>query len=72
MNNKEAIDRLNGMHGRCENGYDAEALDMAIKALEEQERPKECELIKRAFLNSIEIANHIEKLKQEAENEICG
>lgn len=35
MTNKEAIDRLSIMQGRCENGYDEEALDLAIKALEE-------------------------------------
>lgn len=34
MTNKEAIDRLNGMQGRCENGWDAEAIYLAIKALE--------------------------------------
>ena len=33
MTNKEAIDRLSIMQGRCENGYDEEALDLAIKAL---------------------------------------
>lgn len=37
MTNKEAIDRLNGMQSRCENGYDAEAIYLAIKALEFQE-----------------------------------
>ena len=36
MTNKEAIDRLNGMQSRCENGWDAEAIFLAIKALEEQ------------------------------------
>jgi len=35
MTNKEAIDILSIMQGRCENGYDEEALDLAIKALEE-------------------------------------
>lgn len=34
MNNKEAIDRLNDMQSRCENGYEAEAINRAIKALE--------------------------------------
>ena len=34
MTNREAIDRLSIMQGRCENGYDEEALDLAIKALE--------------------------------------
>lgn len=34
MTNKEAIDRLSIMQGRCENGYDEEALDLAIKAIE--------------------------------------
>lgn len=33
MTNKEAIDRLSIMQGRCENGYDAEAIYLAIKAL---------------------------------------
>ena len=36
MTNKEAIDRLNGMQSRCDNGYDAEAIYLAIKALEER------------------------------------
>lgn len=35
MTNKEAIDRLSIMQGRCENGYDAEALYIAIKAIQE-------------------------------------
>lgn len=36
MTNKEAIDRLSIMQGRCENGYDDDALDLAIKVLEER------------------------------------
>ena len=70
MTNEEAINQLKDMQSRCTNGYDAEAINIAIKALE-TERPtgKECELIKRAFFNAVETANHIEKLKQEAEND---
>lgn len=34
MTNKEAIERLNLMQERCCNGYDAEAINLAIKALE--------------------------------------
>ena len=33
MNNKEVIERLNLMQERCCNGYDAEAINLAIKAL---------------------------------------
>jgi hypothetical protein len=33
MTNKEAIERLNLMQERCCNGYDAEAIYLAIKAL---------------------------------------
>lgn len=36
MTNKEAIDRLSIMQGRCENGYDEEAFELAIKALDPQ------------------------------------
>ena len=36
MTNKEAIERLNLMQERCCNGYDAEAIYLAIKALEER------------------------------------
>lgn len=36
MTNKDAIDRLNGMQSRCENGYDAEAIYLAIKSLEDR------------------------------------
>lgn len=38
MNNKDAIDRLNGMQSRCENGYDAEAIFLAIDALENTDK----------------------------------
>ena len=42
MTNKEVIDRLSIMQGRCCNGYDEEALELAIKALEfvEESFPK--------------------------------
>ena len=33
MTNKEAIERLNLMQERCCNGYDAEAINYAIKAI---------------------------------------
>lgn len=33
MTNNEAIERLNLMQERCCNGYDAEAINLAIKAL---------------------------------------
>lgn len=33
MTNKEAIERLNLMQERCCNGYDAEAINLALKAL---------------------------------------
>ena len=36
MTNKDAIERLNLMQERCCNGYDAEAINCAIKALEER------------------------------------
>lgn len=36
MNKKEVIERLNLMQERCCNGYDAEAIYLAIKALEER------------------------------------
>lgn len=39
MTNKEAINQLKDMQSRCTNGYDAEAISIAIEALEEQERP---------------------------------
>ena len=38
MTNKEAIERLNLMQERCCNGYDAEAIYLAIKALEKRQR----------------------------------
>lgn len=40
MTNKEAIERLNLMQERCCNGYDAEAINLAIKALEVVEKIK--------------------------------
>lgn len=40
MTNKEAIDRLSIMQGRCENGYDEEAFEIAIKSLEKIESIK--------------------------------
>ena len=36
MTNEEVIERLHLMQERCCNGYDAEALNLAIKALEER------------------------------------
>lgn len=36
MTNKEVIERLNLMQERCCNGYDAEAINYAIKALEDR------------------------------------
>lgn len=34
MTNKEAIDYMNALQAKCENGYEAEAINLAIKALE--------------------------------------
>ena len=36
MTNEKIIAQLKDMQSRCTNGYDAEALNLAIKALEEQ------------------------------------
>ena len=36
MTNKEAIDYMNTLQAKCENGYEAEAINLAIKALEER------------------------------------
>lgn len=36
MTNKEVIERLHLMQERCCNGYDAEAINLAIKALEKR------------------------------------
>lgn len=48
MTNKEAIDRLSIMQERCENGYDEEALELAIKALDPRNDPHydECDYCK--------------------------
>lgn len=35
MTNKEAIDYMNALQAKCENGYEAEAINLAIKALED-------------------------------------
>ena len=34
MTNKEAIDYMNALQAKCENGYEAEAINLAIKALD--------------------------------------
>lgn len=34
MTNTEAIDYMNALQAKCENGYEAEALNLAIKALD--------------------------------------
>lgn len=33
MNDEKAIDQLKDMQSRCKNGYDAEAINIAIKAV---------------------------------------
>ena len=43
---KEVIERLNLMQERCCNGYDAEAINLAIKAVEVVDK------IKKAYINS--------------------
>lgn len=35
MTNEKAINQLKDMQSRCKNGYDAEAINLAIKALED-------------------------------------
>lgn len=65
MNNKEAIERLNLMQERCCNGYDAEAINLAIKALEERPQGKwikyirciECSVCKNKFFADDEDEN---------------
>ena len=39
MTNEKTINQLKDMQSRCTNGYDAEAINISIKALEEQDRP---------------------------------
>ena len=46
MINKEAIDYMNVLQAKCENGYEAEAINLAIKAIEVVEK------IKKAFIES--------------------
>ena len=38
MTNKEAIDYMNALQVKCENGYEAEVINLAIKALDMVER----------------------------------
>ena len=73
MTNKEAIVRLNDMQSRCENGYDAEAINLAGNALMaidaiilEYDKDEYIEYLEINIRNILEVFGYI---KEEEENE---
>lgn len=64
--NKEAIERLNLMQERCCNGYDAEAINYAIKALRIVDIIEDC--FKRDSNLMMDYDDWAD-VKEEAENE---
>lgn len=66
MTNKEAIDYMNALQAKCENGYEAEAIYLAIKAV------KIVNLIEETFKEYPDKMMDIEDwgdVKEEIENE---